>query len=141
MKFKLHDCIKPSIYFLRKNGEVVYVGSSAFGLYRALAHACINVPKDFDEVELIDCDIEHLQELEAELILRYKPMYNLSMPSSNNVTLRWFRKNYCKGQVTELGLLDLKKLVKQAGLKPNGSFNGETYYDLMELSDLVTTYK
>lgn len=61
-----------AVYFLIKNGVVVYIGATS-NRNRIGQH---KKNKDFDEVRYITCtDNEHWQ-LESELIRRFKTKYN-----------------------------------------------------------------
>lgn len=140
MKLKIGDYLKPSVYLLKKDNVVVYIGSSINGLYRALSHACVDPIKDFDEVELINCEANKLINLESELIIKYQPLYNSTIPSPDFITLNRFRQKYCRGQITDMTLPELKKKVKRAGITPKGSFNGKVYYRLKEIYEMVVGY-
>ena len=138
LKFKVSDCVKPCIYLLRKDGEVVYVGSSEKGLLRALSHIYVDTEKDFDEVELIDCNSENLTEKETQMIFEYVPKYNKSVPSEAYISLPNFRQQYCRGKITNLRLNELRKLLLFHNLYPKGVIGKIAYYDISELQKVVT---
>ncbi len=79
MIYKIKDVCSPCVYLLKKDGIVVYVGSSKVGITRALSHFGT---KDYDEVELILCDLSLITSLETEKIIEYNPIYNIGFPSS-----------------------------------------------------------
>lgn len=60
------------VYFLVKNGEIVYVGQSINIANRITAHR----DKDFDDVSFILCEPNNLNILETLYILAYQPKYN-----------------------------------------------------------------
>ena len=131
------EWLQPGVYLLKYGGTVVYVGSSEHGLYRALSHACINPIKVYDTVELIPCSKEQLNELEADLIFKYQPVYNVTVPSSSYVTLRWFRQKYVSWNGNRPSLARLKRLVQNSNVIPKGDFKGEVYYDFDSLCKVV----
>lgn len=62
------------IYFLCKEGEVVYVGQTTQGVLRPLQHK----DKEYDEVKLLFVDKNILDLTEGYYIAKYKPKYNKS---------------------------------------------------------------
>lgn len=74
------------IYFLCKEGEVVYVGQTTQGILRPLQHK----DKEHDEVKLHFVEKEVLDLAEGYYIAKYKPKYNkagtglLSLMSARN---------------------------------------------------------
>ena len=139
-RFMVADYLKPCVYLLKKDGEVVYVGSSTQGLYRVLTHALTKTTygtkeeiKKFDEAELIDCEEKKLVDFEAELIMQFKPIYNRAMPDSKYKTLRCTRGRYFKG----MRLDRLKKQVRKLGIEPIGVFGGEAYYNSNEICEVI----
>lgn len=67
--------IKPAVYFLIHNEEIVYVGQSTNPHSRVVAHAK-DGEKVFDEYTLIYCDSSELNTLEAQYIAHFTPRYN-----------------------------------------------------------------
>lgn len=137
MNYKLSDFNKTSVYLLKKDGVVVYVGSSKNGFYRALSHAYNKPVKDFDEIELIDCELDDLIELETELIIKYQLIYNNTIPSKNYITLKSFKEQYCTGRLIVLKMFELKNKIRDAGLMPKCVIGGNVYYLLDELYNLI----
>ena len=131
------EWLQPSVYLLKHEGTVVYVGSSEHGLYRALSHACINPIKVYDTVELIPCSEEQLTELEADLVFKYQPVYNVTVPNSCYVTLWRFRQKYVSWNGNRPSLAQLKRLVQNSNVIPKGVFKGEVYYDFIDLCKAV----
>lgn len=74
---KYEECF---VYFLLKNGEVIYVGQTRHGLARPLSHR----DKEFDEIKIIYCDYAELDFLEDKYIRKYRPIHN----KQNNRALR-----------------------------------------------------
>lgn len=89
MKFEETNSIKVEkykctfIYFLLQNNEVVYVGQTKEGLKRPFSHK----DKDFDEIRLIYCDENELDEFENKYILKYKPKYNKIVNLTNSISI------------------------------------------------------
>lgn len=63
------------VYFLIKNGLVVYVGQSSNVEKRIITHR--NSEKQFDSYRVISCDESLLLYYERRWIKRFKPKYNL----------------------------------------------------------------
>ena len=73
------------IYFLIKNKEIVYIGSSDYIQQRIIAHnkkEKINFDY-FSIKKYIMVTDEKLRLIEAEYILNYKPIYNKTIPKNN----------------------------------------------------------
>lgn len=85
--------LRPGVYALVHAGVVVYVGQSVKPLSRVEAHRSLwgraqrnKVPGWlpikailFDEVHVMPCRVEQLDEVERALIDLYKPKYNLKL--------------------------------------------------------------
>jgi excinuclease UvrABC nuclease subunit len=78
---------RSGVYVLLSRGEVVYVGQSV-KLYARLATHIVRRGKDrgkrsrvpsirFDQIWVRHCEVEELDEVEADLIERYRPEYNV----------------------------------------------------------------
>lgn len=99
------------IYFLIKNGEVVYVGQTKNGLYRPFSH----YDKDFDKVYVLSCKEEGLDIVEDYYILKYQPIYNkkitdgYTLITSRNKLRRTLNDRY-------LTIKDIKRVVKNNNL-------------------------
>ena len=65
--------IRSFVYFLKKNDEIVYVGSTNNGFSRPLSHVGF---KDFNGIEIIECNPSELLEIESYYICNIKPRYN-----------------------------------------------------------------
>lgn len=75
------DCV---VYFLIKDNEIVYVGSSAKGLSRAYGHKGKGRRrKDYDHSSYIHVQKDLLQETELRYIIKFKPKYNQTFPKSD----------------------------------------------------------
>jgi len=64
---------QPGIYFLIRNGEVVYVGQSAIPMRRLGDHAR---DKIFDSVAFVPCPLEDVKKVERQYIKQFQPVYN-----------------------------------------------------------------
>lgn len=103
------------IYFLLDNGEVVYVGKTTKGISRPLSHK----NKEFDTIKIIYCEEEHLDILENEYILKYKPIYNQICNYTQRYSLSKIkdiiRERY---NFTNFFVNDIKKINKRLGIIP-----------------------
>lgn len=63
------------IYFLIKDGSVIYVGQSTQPERRLLQHR----DKDFDSFRIIKCHVSKLLEYERRLIKLFNPVFNLKV--------------------------------------------------------------
>lgn len=92
----LSASLKPGIYALLCQGVVVYIGQSRKPLSRIEAHRSLWGRKKapgwlpirgilFDEVHVLPCRIEQLDEVERALIDLYKPKYNVKLKSPDPV--------------------------------------------------------
>lgn len=89
--YKISKLVKPCIYLLLRNEQVVYVGQSTMGFKRIVNHY---PEKDFDSVCIIDCSKENLNEKEIEYIVKYQPEYNINL--SNTTSIKQFKYNLQK---------------------------------------------
>jgi hypothetical protein len=89
--------LRPGVYALVKDGVVVYVGQSKKPLSRVEAHRSLWGRKKapgwlpirgilFDEVHVMPCRVEQLDEVERALIDLYKPKFNVKLKSPLPVT-------------------------------------------------------
>lgn len=86
--FKLSEVYYPCVYFLIRNGEIVYVGQTNKGLERAISHV---KDKSFDSIGIIKCKEEELNEKETFYIAKYRPLYNKCLTnalSAKNIKVR-----------------------------------------------------
>lgn len=88
--------LRPGVYALVKDGVVVYVGQSKKPLSRVEAHRSLWGRKKapgwlpirgilFDEVHVMPCRVEQLDEVERALIDLYKPKFNVKLKSPDPV--------------------------------------------------------
>nr|DAH13743.1 MAG TPA: UvrABC system protein C [Caudoviricetes sp.] len=106
---------EPIIYFLLNGDEVVYVGQSITGLCRPYSHS----DKQFDNVSIIRCKKEELDDLEIFYIRKYMPKYNKrcidgSKDFSFLKVKEIIRKNTNFEQCT---IFDIKRMMKVIGIK------------------------
>lgn len=98
--FRLSDVYYPCVYFLMRNGEIVYVGQTNKGLERAISHT---KDKIFDSIGVIKCKEEELNEKETYYIAKYKPLYNKCLTNALSA------KKKIKSRLKELGLVVSKR--------------------------------
>lgn len=95
--------LRCGVYALCKRGVVIYVGKSKSLYARIYTHRNLSsrgkgkkVPEwmpqslkgiQFDQVFIRPCTLEQLDELEAEMINRYKPHYNINLKNTRKVSL------------------------------------------------------
>lgn len=103
------------IYYLLKDGEVVYVGQTRKGLSRPFMH---DGEKDFDEVKIIECELHELNVLESIAIEKYQPKQNVAAGALNvSMSCARNRVREITGN-TEIYLSDIKKAMKSLGIEP-----------------------
>ena len=73
------------VYMLISEGEVVYVGSTRYPFSRIKSH--ISSTKVFDVVDICECNESDMLNNEALQIIKFKPIYNKCIPSSDEYTL------------------------------------------------------
>tara|TARA_R100000951_G_scaffold113781_1_gene116544 strand:+ start:2004 stop:2498 length:495 start_codon:yes stop_codon:yes gene_type:complete len=129
---------KSFIYFLcNKDHEIVYIGQSFYDpSVRVLTHEKEG-KKEFlyyRAIQIFKCPIEELNNIEAELILKYKPFYNKVLPKND----KWASfENALK--VVGLNKWDFSRLSKNSlfpKLKTK-KFNNHTYYSIDQIKGLV----
>jgi len=91
--------LSPGVYALLRDGVVVYVGQSRRPLSRIAAHKSNWGRKTpswlpasvrgilFDEVHVLPCRVEDLDEVEATMINLYKPRYNIRVKTPDPVAI------------------------------------------------------
>lgn len=87
--------LRPGLYALLYGGVVVYIGQSKVPLNRVYAHRSLRSRKApawlpikgmlFDEVHILPCSVDRLDEVERALIDLYKPKYNVKLKSPHPV--------------------------------------------------------
>lgn len=102
------------IYFLiSKEYEIVYIGSTCNIYTRLSSH--LNSNKNFESIKFFQVPKEIASEIEADLIIKYDPKYNLCIPN-NELWISLAR--YKKIDVTAKGnLVKIRKILKQKGWK------------------------
>lgn len=123
------------IYFLLKNGDVVYVGQTTKGIARPFAHK----DKDFDEIKIIYCEKEQLDLFEDTYIQKYKPIYN----KQNNYAVRWgmLRVRNKIREITgvkNLTIPTLKKIIKPLNITiQKDIYNGNETISFDEYKEII----
>lgn len=109
------------VYFLIKNNEVVYVGKSVNGLARAFSHT----DKDFDSVSIMFLPEYKINEKESFYILKYNPIYNIVVNTSDLHHLKNIRnilrkqtgaisdwiKNFINKDLIHLNIIHVKRIL------------------------------
>lgn len=122
------------IYYLIKDGEVVYVGKTKKGLSRPMAH---QGDKEFDSISVQPCSEYSLDRLESKAIRKYVPLYNKDVGACNHPldTLVFSKVNKLfPEQISEVAQLD--ELMDCIGIRPF-LFKGKRYVDEDDISQIV----
>ncbi len=89
----------PCIYFLVKAGEVVYVGQT-WNIYARIGSHIKS--KHFDSVSMFDAHPDEMNNAEAAYILKFNPVYNKVLPSSDFIPEKRARGIYGTRVITAL---------------------------------------
>lgn len=76
------------VYFLLRDGEVIYIGQTKKWLSRPFSH----INKPFDEVRILECEPEDLDALEMQMIAKYKPTFNVGIKYVNTTSVNSVKK-------------------------------------------------
>ena len=78
-KFNVSDYFVKGIYFLYNKGKIVYIGKSDNNVFKRISDHYTDKDKIFDSFtfDRYDIDSNDLLHIEASLIKRYKPKYNI----------------------------------------------------------------
>ena len=129
--------VKPIIYFLIKDEEVVYVGQTINGYGRINAHT----DKDFDYACYIDCPEYDLDNKEGYYIIKYNPKYNkalnkayITIPRCRHKLNSFIAKEYNRLNLRH-GYISKKKMQKLLDTEKITvyEYNDEKYINIMDL--------
>lgn len=101
------------IYFLIKDGIVIYVGQTKHGLIRPLSHK----DKEYDTMKIIYCNEDELDILEDKYITKYKPRYNKTLNNSCNYSLNKARNKIRKLFNNYMTITDLKEIIRKLNIE------------------------
>lgn len=107
------------VYFLLKDGEVVYVGQTREGVTRPYSHK----DKDFDTVRIIKCEIDELDYLEEKYIVKYKPIYNGTLKYVDNISVERIVKKINKRFSNKISEKEIWKLIEPLKIRFACNFN------------------
>lgn len=141
MKFGEMGCVRMDrvgetfIYFLLREGEVVYVGQTRSGIGRLASHKA----KDYDAVAIMYCEPTQLDELEDWYMTKYKPEYNKLPNFAMNVSLQGLKKRIRQETGNgKLTIWPIRRAVRELGIEP---FLVEaTPYVKRDEADMVSEY-
>jgi len=88
-KYKNKD--QACVYMLWSGSNVIYVGSTKYPSARIRSHQ--SSIKEFDSVSAHECNDDELLDLETKFIIKLKPKYNSSIPSSTEYVLMSKRRD------------------------------------------------
>jgi len=96
-KYRASKLLSGFIYKLKRDGEIVYVGQSGTergAKSRVLSHKHGEYQKVFDDYELYEVKGRKLNQVEADEIMKHKPVYNKRLPSNDTyITVKQFSKS------------------------------------------------
>ena len=113
---------EPTLYFLFREHELVYVGYSIYLDRRIRVHAADN-NKDFDSFTAIRYEGEDHADIESAYIIKYRPEYNKTLPSGRYRTKGGMRKAF------DIDSLTLNLILREYNIMPTVQLF-HTYYDL-----------
>lgn len=119
------------IYFLIKDGEVVYVGQTSVGISRPLSHK----DKVFNEIKLIYCERGDLDRLEDKYIKKYDPIYNKQPNMVMNISLTKAKLDVLKNTGTKVGMRRIREAVRELDIKL-WSYHGNSYMSVNDYEQL-----
>lgn len=115
------------VYFLFYESEIVYIGQSTHIEYRLISH--MSSDKVFDSYTAIECgDIgqDELNDLEADYIVEYDPVYNNGLPPNS----KWATLNMLRSRIP-LHTNLIKRFIKQQRIKDkNGYYRWSDFDDM-----------
>jgi len=115
----------PGLYFLIRQGRVVYVGQSTSNILARIAQHTFD--KEFDSFTVIPAPHDaDLNEIEAAYIYQLEPHYNSSLPRNG--------RYYTKSKAMDLLNIDgyaFRDIVKRKRLRPHLG----RYYDLQDFQE------
>lgn len=103
--------MKPCIYFLVSENEIVYVGQTLSLPNRLLSH---KKNKEFDSYYAYECEKEDMTKLECYFIIKFNPKYNKLLPweSDEYLTLNMLKNRF------GIGKIKAKKMITSKGAEP-----------------------
>ena len=115
------------VYFLIRNGEVVYVGRSGNCMTRIGSHISER-KKSFDSYMIYEAPQYECDSLEPLYILKFQPVYNRTLPKND----MFVTPNWIKG-ATGMHKTTMTNKIHDAGFKPT-HLHHLTYYDVEVMS-------
>lgn len=129
---------KSCIYRLYQGDSVVYVGQSV-NLANRLASHYSDKSKIFDSFDFTECDEGKMNDMEAENIVKYAPIYNTTIPKCSN----YMPSGQVKSKYPEVGIMICKYLEPdysakaKINYKKNRGINNYKYYEAKRVNDLA----
>jgi len=122
---------RTGIYFLIRDGRVVYVGQSVDVWSRIAHHAGAN-RHIFDSYAFEPCSRDELNDLESEYIMALKPVGNMGAPLSERyATLKMIKRLKGINQNT------LKRFARMRGIEPVHQLSGTWYYRVADFAEVL----
>ncbi len=117
----LGDNSCPGIYYLLKDGVIVYIGQSKNMRKRIGSHLAQG-EKDFDSYHTQKCPEEKLHHYETKAILRFRPAYNKTLPNNSIYANIHTLRVDCQMTVGELSMI-----IKRHNIKAEWICNQDVY--------------
>lgn len=91
----ISEVLQSGVYMLVKRGVPIYIGQSKRMLHRLYAHRTKGDKPSwhpiksfvFDQIFILPVHVDKLDQVEREMIERYKPRYNISLKTAAKATL------------------------------------------------------
>jgi hypothetical protein len=127
-KIEYSPIVITGVYFLLNGTEIVYVGQaydvmSRIGLHRD------EKKKEFNGYYIIECQKEHLNLVEAHFILKFKPLYNVTVPVQGV-----FKSTHQLKKILNANLWQIKNFIRINRIQ---DYNG--YYRLSDFADFTAS--
>lgn len=119
---KIKNLPRNLIYFLLKDGEVLYVGQTTRGLTRPFNH----LNKDFDTVMVKEREIDQLDNFEDMMILKYSPKYNKVSKTMYSLLKSRNKIRKIKGYES-ITVRDIRRMAEELNIKIRNLNNGLAY--------------
>lgn len=116
------------VYFLFRDGEVVYVGQSINIASRVYSHIKEG-KKDFDCYSFFECSCKDLDRLEAALICKFDPEYNATIPPGQG-----FMSLHQWTQYRQLAGHHVKRFIDKTGCIPKKKWYSSEEIDALYIA-------
>lgn len=119
------------IYFLWKDSRIIYIGQSVNMASRIFAH----LHMQYDSHTLVQYPTENLNDLEAEYIIRHKPINNKGLPENK----LWKSAALIKREAGFTSVTQIKKFARLTGVRVE-QLSGILYYSIPDLTSALAAH-